>query len=63
MLSGAGGSLYLPIVVLCPVLLPLVRLIAGAFPDERMKKVRGDAGSKDLYLFCSKHAYEDQCIA
>ncbi|KAK9901608.1 hypothetical protein WJX75_004612 [Coccomyxa subellipsoidea] len=38
-MGGAGGSLYLPIVVLCPVLLPLVRLIAGAFPDERMKKI------------------------
>ncbi|BDA42318.1 Cytochrome P450 3A24 [Coccomyxa sp. Obi] len=38
-MGGAGGSLYVPIVVLCPALLPLVRMIAGAFPDARMKKL------------------------
>ncbi|EIE20794.1 cytochrome P450 [Coccomyxa subellipsoidea C-169] len=36
-MGGAGGSLYVPIVVLCPALLPLVRLVAGAFPDARIK--------------------------
>ena len=31
--------MYLPFVVLCPPLAPLVRLVASAFPDEKMRKV------------------------
>lgn len=41
--AGAGGSVYVPIVVLFPVLAPLVQIVAGTFPDAGLKKVLRDA--------------------
>ncbi len=32
--------MYLPLIVLCPPLAPLVRLVARAFPDANMRKAR-----------------------
>lgn len=38
--AGAGGCAYQPLVVLCPPLTPLVRLIASVFPDAKLREVR-----------------------
>ena len=38
--TGATASLYVPVVLLCPPLLPLVRALAAVWPDAGMRTVR-----------------------
>lgn len=40
MRAGATASLYVPAVLLCPPLLPIVRFLAGIWPDAGMRTVR-----------------------